>query len=470
MSSSSLATKAARKLASLPLKQLKEAGIWRDRSSYFLNIAYPSMQAMEKISCADVYPYEVNDCDQKTVALYIHIPFCTSECYYCHYYKQFGRSPEQVDKYLDAIEQELIIHKERFRKIYAASVYVGGGTPSYMTAYQIDRLFQLINNYITILPKAEVSFEVHPENGTVEKLKILGEYGVNRINIGVESFNDTLLVSENRRHTASEAVETFERARALGFENINLDLIYGLKDQKVFMWEESLSKIAQLLPASTTMYYLRLKRGTPEFKLWKKNPQTFPSDEELLLMHAMSFEKMEGELGYIQNPVDWFIKDDFYFHTYQDFNWRRSDEVELLGIGASSYSYVNGWQYYNINDVKIYQESIAKKTLPIWKGEFLNNEERMRRTVMLGLKMGIDRELFYTTYKTDILEIFSQTWEDLLSLELIEVNHKNINLTYLGKLFADEVGQKFYSDEMKRRMARIDPDLVSTTWPNFNPS
>jgi len=85
------------------------------------------------------------------------------------------------------------------------------------------------------------------------------------------------------------------------------------------------------------MYYLRLKRGTPEYKLWKKDPTTFPTDYELNLMHAMNFEKMEGELGYTQNPVDWFIRDSSFFHTYQDHNWRKTDEVQLLGIGPSAY-------------------------------------------------------------------------------------------------------------------------------------
>jgi oxygen-independent coproporphyrinogen III oxidase len=465
---SSLIDNAQQRLNSLPLEEYKEAGILRDRASYSLNIAYPSMQAMKSISSNDVFQQKVSRSNKKTVALYVHVPFCTSECYYCHYYKQFNRSPEQVNKYLDALEQELRIHKKRFCDIEAVSVYVGGGTPSYLNLDQIDRLFNIIKEYVTILPKAEISFEVHPESGDADKLELLKKHGVNRINIGVESFNDSLLDSENRRHTSDEAVETFERAKRLGLNNINLDLIYGLKDQTVFMWEETLNKISQLLPESATMYYLRLKRGTPEFKLWQKNPEAFPSDEDLLLMHAMTFEQMENNLHYIQNPVDWFIKDNSYFHSYQDFNWRRSDEIELLGIGASSYSYIDGWQYYNVNDVARYQDSLQKEELPIWRGEFLDESERMRRTIMLGIKMGIDRDLFCKTYQNDVGELFSTTWEKLRSLGLVEVTAHDISLTYAGKLFADEIGQLFYSDDMRKRMASIEPNMISTTWPNLN--
>lgn len=217
------------------------------------------------------------------------------------------------------------------------------------------------------------------------------------------------------------------------------------------------------------MYFLRIKRGTPEYNLWKKYPSQFPSDDDLLLMHAMNFEKMEGELGYTQSPVDWYIKEPSYFHTYQDYNWRRSDEVELLGLGASAYSYINGWQYYNVNDTRKYQESITAGTLAVWKGEKLTGDEKMRRTVMLGIKMGINRESFERTYGIDVLSVFPRIWERLYKLKLIELKSHNVKLSYIGKLFADEVGQQFYSDKMRQKMLAIDPALVSTTWPQFNP-
>lgn len=462
-----LMLKAAEKLESLPLQQTKEAGIWRDRSTYFLNIAYPSMQAMAEVNSEQTT--SSNAKTGKTVALYAHVPFCTAECYYCHYYKQFAKSSDTVDGYLEGIEQELDMHEKRFGGLQAASVYIGGGTPSYMNPNQIDRLFTSIKSRVAFQDGIEVSFEMHPESATEDKLEVLSKHGVNRINIGVESFNNTLLAKENRRHTAEEAVETFERIKTADFRNVNLDLIYGLKEQTVAMWEDSLDQIATLQPASTTMYYLRLKRGTPEYNLWRVRPQTFPTDYELLLMHAMNFEHMEGELGYLQNPVDWYIKDKSLFHQYQDHNWRRSDETELLGIGPSAYSYVDGWQYYNVNDTGRWLTTLANGDLPIWRGERLEGDERLRRTVMLGMKMGMDRPAFKQTYGKDVVEAFPEIWEQLAQLGLVEIKLDAVDLTYTGKLFADEVGQQFYSDTMKRRMAKIDPVLVSTTWPQFNP-
>lgn len=465
---SSLELKALERLNSTQLEKIKDAGIWRDRNHYFLNISYPSMQAMSEIDPQAVMAHKSNR-PRKDIALYIHVPFCAAECYYCHYYKKFAQSSMAVDTYLQGVVRELAMYEKELGRLLVNSIYIGGGTPSYLSAEQIDSLLAQIEQHITLVSGAEVSFEVHPESGTLRKLETLLQHGVNRLNIGVESFDDRTLRSENRRHTGKDAIDLFTRASALGFENINLDLIYGLRGQSVQSWENNLEVVSKLRPSSATMYFLRLKRGTPEYKLWKSKPETFPTDSELLLMHAMNFEKMEEELGYIQNPVDWFIRDPKYFHDYQDHNWRKSDEVELLGIGASSYSYLNGWQFYNANDTERYLRSVSMGQFPIWKGEYLESEERMRRTLMLGLKMGIERQSFRELYGLDVLELCASNWEKLFDLGLVEINSEAVTLTYAGRLFADEVGQQFYSDKMKRRMECVDPELVSTTWPQFNP-
>lgn len=457
----------------MPLEEAAAAGYVRDRGGYFLNIAYPSMQAMEAVQEADVFP-ETDDVESdsknegRDVALYVHVPFCSAECYYCHYYKEFKKPEDRVDDYLDGVEAELETYEGNLDSINARSVYIGGGTPSYLTPPQMDRLFGIIKSRVSIEDDAEVSFEMHPESSDEERLAVLRDHGVNRINIGVESFDDRLLAAENRRHTREEAIGALARAKAMGFSNVNIDLIYGLKGQTVPIWEDTLDAIGELSPSSATLYYLRLKRGTPEYKLFARHPERFPTEDELLLMHAMTFEKLEEELGYTQNPVDWFIRDPKYFHTYQDHNWRRSDETELLGVGPSAYSYMNGWQYYNVNDTNRYLESVAQGNIPVWRGEHLEGDERMRRTIMLGIKMGMDRRSFAETYGADVVDSFPREWEALSDLGLVEVDPDSVVLTYMGKLLADEVGKTFYSETMRKRMAQVDPHMVSTTWPQIN--
>jgi|GEM_PF-321720 len=466
---SDLVQRARDKLDSLPLAEAAAAGYARDRSGYFLNIAYPSMQAMEGVSADQVFPSaEASETGKSDVALYVHVPFCSAECSYCHYYKEFRKPESKVDAFLEGIEAELEVHSGNLGLMNARSVYIGGGTPSYLTPPQMERLFAIIRSRVSIEDSAEVSFEMHPESSDDERLAVLAANGVNRISLGIESFSDQLLLSENRRHTRQEAIDALNRARALGFSNINFDLIYGLKGQTIAGWEDTLDTIGALQPSSATLYYLRIKRSTPEYNLFRLHPERFPTDEALMLMHAMTFEHLEGDLGYTQNPVDWFIKDPKYFHTYQDHNWRKSDETELLGIGPSAYSYMNGWQYYNINDTDKYLQQVSQGKLPVWRGEHLEGDERMRRTIMLGIKMGMDRRHFQDTYDADVVDTFPGEWDMLSRLGLVEVGPDSVMLTYMGKLLADEVGKTFYSDQMRQRMATVDPHMVSTTWPQIN--
>ena len=449
----------------LPIQEVYGAGIGRSRDAYFLNIAYPSLQAMDVLQ-----PQTITDAIPTIghkVALYIHIPFCTRLCYYCHYYKVFGAGQGLVESYLSALFKEIELYADIFGRLEAASVYIGGGTPSYLEPDQMKRLFHHIRRDLVVLLGTEITFEMHPESVTRDRLEALRACGVNRISMGVESFDDEILTSENRGHTSDEAVRAYETIRHAGFDNINLDLIYGLRRQTVSVWEQNLAQIAELMPASMCAYYLRVKTSTPDAKLYLAGADGFPSEEDLLLMHIMTCEAMK-ELEYDQPIVDWFVRSAKHFHQYQDHNWRQTDRVPLLGLGASAYSYLGGVQYYNINDITKYIAQLKEGTLPVWKGEVLPPHERMRRTAVLGLKMGIDRGEFASTYGVDFCKQFSATTEQLEKLGLLEITPQSVRLSYLGALFADEVCRKFYSPTVRKRMAAVDPLLISTTHPRFN--
>ncbi|MFN8392858.1 MAG: coproporphyrinogen-III oxidase family protein [Bdellovibrionota bacterium] len=465
---SSLARRAKDKLDLSVLSALYNTPLWRRRKEYFLNIAYPSMQIMGERNSEQVLGNMSRPDMSRGIALYVHVPFCKANCYYCHYYKLFHQSRERVRSYLAALAAELQLLEQAYGPLEARSVYIGGGTPTYLTADEIRDLFQIIRRSVTIAGDAEVSLELHPESGDDERLTAIRECGVNRLSMGVESFDDVILKKEHRRHTGDDVRRIYGRAAQLGFSSINLDLIYGLQRQTLDNWESTLDGFCELRPTSCTMYYLRLKRGTPEFNLWVAGREGFPPEDELLLMHAMNFERMECELGYVQNPVDWFIRDDQHFHIYQDHNWRRSDEIPLIGCGPSAYSAVGGWQYYNVNDLDRWMATLGEGRLPIWRGEQLSSDERMRRTIMLGIKCSIDRALFVRTYGQDPYEAFRPQWDQLSALGLVTIAPEALRLTHHGKLFADEVGRQFYSDAILARMGRVEPELVSTTWPQFN--
>lgn len=185
-------------------------------------------------------------------------------------------------------------------------------------------------------------------------------------------------------------------------------------------------------------------------------------------MHAMNFEFFE-ELKYTQMPVDWFIRDPKFYHRYQDHNWRKTRETPLLGLGPSAYSCVEAVQYYNVNDLMRWTNMVRSGSLPIWRGEVLNTDDQIRRSLMLGLKFGVDVEFFKRRFGVNVVEYFSPEWNELRDLGLIESAAEGPALTYAGRLFADEVGRGFYSAGMRQRMMKVQNPLISTTWPQFNP-
>jgi oxygen-independent coproporphyrinogen-3 oxidase len=464
---SSVRVRAQSIAAGLDLAPLWAERLDRRRDEYFLNISYPPLQAMPSVRAADIYPSD-GARPNRSVAAYVHIPFCRAPCSYCHYFKTFRATEHTIDRYLDLLDLELSLHVRNLGAITVASLYVGGGTPSYLSPIQIERLFRILHQSLVIPDRTEISFEVHPENATAELFAILRGTGVNRISLGVESLDDRVLAGQQRRHTAADALRAYDLAILSGFDNVNVDLIYGLRGQTLSSWDETLAGTASLAPASLCAYYLRLKQGTPEYHRYLRDPAQFPSDHELLVMHIMTCEAMEA-LGYQQDIVDWFIREPRFFHTYQQHNWQRTDEIELLGIGASAYSYVNGYQYYNAVNMDDYASRLARGELPTWRGERLADlGERMRRALVLGLKTRINRTVFRRTYGIDMVKAFPETLARLEEIGVVEVGTADVELTYVGKLFADEVGREFYSPDMRSRMRAIEPSTISTTLPKLN--
>jgi coproporphyrinogen III oxidase-like Fe-S oxidoreductase len=186
-------------------------------------------------------------------------------------------------------------------------------------------------------------------------------------------------------------------------------------------------------------------------------------------MHASTLEHM-ARAGYTQHIVDWFFRDNKFFHSYQQHNWQRTDAITLLGIGASAYSYVDGLQYYNVNDIGEYCRRVNEHRLPIERGEDLPTvEEQMRRALMLGLKFVIDRVEWRNLYGCDVVNTFFDEMALLRKLHLISINDSFVQLTDNGSLFADEIGQLFYSATIRHRMNLVQPTRRSTTLPHINP-
>jgi oxygen-independent coproporphyrinogen-3 oxidase len=379
------------------------------------------------------------------------------------------RQPEEVVRdTLDAICTELTSSSNLLGGFKYRAIYVGGGTPSSIPLGLIEQLFATIDALGDREPGCEVSFEVHPENASPSLMKTLQDIGVTRISMGVESLDDSILARENRRHTTAEALAAHEMAKATGFQTVNLDFIYGMENQQALDWLRTLEQVHNLRPDSITAYQLRMRTHSAALNRFRQRSDRYASAEETLLMHLLSQQIFVRESSYHEAPIDWYVRNDQPAHTYQTYNWRDSDEVPLLGFGPSAYSYVEGCQYYNSNDLGEYVKAARGANLPVFRGEVLEEDELWRRSCVLGLKIGLDLGFISKTYGTSARDAALEAAAEPIKLGLMQESTDSLQLTATGTLLADEVARCFYSSSVKLRMSEVEPTIISTTSRKLN--
>ena len=440
----------------LNIKELQKAGIEREDikiSSHSHHIVtYPPLDFLPEINPSKIYS-DKSPKSPREIAIYLHLPFCTGKCLYCAYITSANQSKDFVDRYIDAIEKEIniLLKFPNLQEVIVNSIYIGGGTPTYLSVQQLERVLKLLKTKFNIKPTAEITIEAGPETlageGGEEKLKTLLQNGINRLSVGFQTFNDNILKSLWRRHNSKQVIESFKLARKIGFENINVDLIPGLPDQTLEIWQKDLEQIGKLKPASITCYPLSIKQTAAIWQMYKKERKRFPSREDVIIMHIMANEFF-NKLGYAQRPIWWFTKTSNYVYRQQIHKW--GELGEQLALGVSGYSFINDFQYFNYKSVPQYLEALEKDNLPIWKGTKLSKEDLMRRLILFGLKTGLNKTLFKSKFGTNPKDVFKEIWKKIENLGLVEESDKIIQLSYKGKLFADEVSKEFYSNEVKK--------------------
>lgn len=362
-----------------------------------------------------------------------------------------------MDKYLDTVETEinLLLKSGKFNDTKLNTVYLGGGTPTCLSVGQLNRIFSLLQSKFTIKTDAEITVEASPETILAkdgkEKLKVLLKNNVNRLSMGFQTFNDDILKVLRRRYNSKQAIEAYKIAKRVGFENINIDLIPGLPDQTLEVWQKDLEKIGKLAPASVTCYPLSIKQTTAIYQLYQKERQRFPNREDVVLMHIMATEFFD-KLGYSQKPVYWFTKELKYIYKQQISKW--SELGRQLALGVSGYSFINDFQYFNYLTVSEYLEAINKSILPIYKGIKLSKVNLMRRLLVLGLKAGISKKLFISRFGKKPKDVFKDVWKKIKSLGLVEEDNEVIRLSYKGRPFCDEISKEFYSEKIRENLFR----------------
>jgi len=365
------------------------------------------------------------------------VPFCVSKCYYCDF-NSFPGMNEVFDSYAEAVAEE--IRSAVRGRSRAATLYVGGGTPTVMNEQQLFTISETVQSVLGLPPDAEATIEANPATVDRSKLEGLLTAGFNRISIGAQSFEDALLESIGRIHTASDIRQTIEDARLVGFSNLSLDFIYSLPRQSLDTWRDTLRQAVELKPEHISLYELTIEHGTPFAEMLAQGKLHLPNEEQQIEMYSIAESALESA-GYERYEISNFAQPGFRC-LHNQFYWRND---EYYGFGAGAVSYLDGKRSKNVSDPREYARRIEETGSAVESSEELSDEGRMGETLMLGLRMseGVDCLRFRERFGMDIDTVYRTELDKLIGDGLVEFCDTSLRLTHRGVLLADEVTAEF---------------------------
>ena len=339
-------------------------------------------------------PYEKKVLPQRELGIYIHIPFCRSKCQYCDFYSLGGSREKAVtDRYLQALTSHFKESGARAAGYVVDTVYFGGGTPSFFGAAGLIRIFNELQRRFEISPDAEITFEANPDSVSPALLQALHNEGFNRMSLGVQNDEDEILKKLGRPHTYAQAIHAVEQARAAGFENLSIDLMYGLPNQTLPQWQQTLCHVMDLEPDHVSCYGLKVEPGTP---LWEyKDCVNIPDGDTQADMYLYTCDKLD-ELGFHQYEISNFARLGFASRH----NLKYWTGGEYLGFGPSAASDFAGKRFTIARDLTAYCDGILTGGAILSECEELPSRERAGEYLMLRLRtvQGIDSEEYVRSF------------------------------------------------------------------------
>ncbi|MDA3906220.1 MAG: radical SAM family heme chaperone HemW [Bacteroidales bacterium] len=370
--------------------------------------------------------------------LYIHIPFCKRKCHYCNFYSlaKAKFKPELVQALVKEMElQRNYLHGEKLE-----SIYFGGGTPSMLNEHELQFIFEKIYTAFNVEEKAEITFEANPDDLSKDYLQMLKKSPVNRLSIGVQSFNDEELVYLNRLHSAEEAISALKRAQDVGFSSLSLDLIYGIPIATNESWLKNLNQFKELQVDHLSAYNLTREENTAYDLFIKKGKYAPPNDVQgqehfNLLLDFTRENKLE------QYEVSNFAFDQKYAIHNTNY-WHRK---KYLGIGPSAHSFDLLSRSWNIAQLKPYIDSINNELVP-HETELLNKSDKWNETIMTGLrtKWGVEIEYLKQNFEADWLDTFNQQAQKYIQNKQLLKSETHFQLSKNGLFFADGIAADFF--------------------------
>jgi oxygen-independent coproporphyrinogen-3 oxidase len=378
--------------------------------------------------------------DSDYLSLYIHIPFCLRKCRYCSFVSYDGRKNE-INNYVIALQNELRLRLKVHR---VCTVYFGGGTPSLLTAEQIASILDSIYSISGSTDINELSLEANP--GTVDELHLykLRKLGINRLSLGIQSFNNEELALLGRIHNAEQAGESLRFARRAGFRNINMDIIYGIPGQSSESFRMTLSKTIEFDPEHISLYPLTLEEDTP---MWRsiQNGEMQPPDPDLAADHYELAERMLGDAGFVHYEISNWAKQGFQCSHNMTY-WQCRP---YIGAGVAAHSYINGFRLANTVDLDKYIASFSGEASSpdsaVELTEEINPEMQLAESIIMGLRLcaGINIADFNSRFGINFIDCYHNPLDEMTGLGLLEYKDGNLRLTPRGRLLGNEVFQRF---------------------------
>lgn len=370
---------------------------------------------------------------------YLHIPFCENICHYCDFNKFFLKG-QPVNEYLQALKQEMILTLDRWRADKLDTIFVGGGTPTSLNEKQLSWFCDFMNVHLPKSEHCEFTFEANPGDLTKEKLQILKDAGVNRISLGVQTFNDELLMRIGRTHRKQDVIRTIATVKELGFANISIDLMFSLPGQSLSDFKETLEEAFRLDLNHYSGYSLIIEPKTVFYNLLKTGALSLPGEDMEADMYEMLIKEMEIH-GYRQYEISNFSRPGFE----SQHNLTYWNNEEYYGFGAGAHSYVEGCRRSNLGTLKKYISAIETGNLPIFEQHIETKVEKMEEEMFLGLRKneGISISTFIHKFAVDPLRLFEKEINSLIQKGWLKVSGGYIYLTKKGRLLGNEVFQSF---------------------------
>ncbi|MCU9533628.1 radical SAM family heme chaperone HemW [Streptococcus sp. CSL10205-OR2] len=370
----------------------------------------------------------------KPTSAYVHIPFCTQICYYCDFSKVFIKN-QPVDDYLKALIHEIKSHDIKQLK----TLYIGGGTPTAIDANQLDYLLQHLEQHLDLSELSEFTIEANPGDLTKDKIAVLKNSAVNRVSLGVQTFNNKHLVQIGRGHNEQQIYESIDSLKGAGFDNISIDLIYALPNQTMADVKENVAKALALDIPHLSLYSLILEHHTVFMNKMRRGKLPLPTEDLEAEMFEYIIAEMENN-GFEHYEISNFSKPGFQ----SQHNLMYWDNEEYFGFGAGASGYIDGIRYKNHGPIRHYLNAVEKGSTRVME-EVLSQKEKIEEELFLGLrkKTGISIARFEKKFNLSFEKQYGDVVSKLCQDGLLQVTGDRVRMTKKGLFLGDSVAEKF---------------------------